>query len=36
MIIEDVGNIMKIVKGIIVKWTINKISAKKKANIMIS
>jgi hypothetical protein len=36
MIIEDVGNIMKIVKGIIVKWAINKKSAKKKANIMIS
>ena len=36
MIIEDVVNIMKIVKGIIVKWTINKKGTKKKANIKIS
>lgn len=35
MITEDVGNIMKIVKGIIIRWDINS-SSKKRANIVIS
>lgn len=35
MITEDVGNIMKIVKGIIIRWDINAAS-KKRANIVIS
>jgi hypothetical protein len=36
MINEDVGNIMKIVKGIIIKWSINKKDAKRKAKLRIS
>jgi hypothetical protein len=35
MITEDVSNIMKIVKGIIIKWDINKKSNKKRGKIVI-
>lgn len=36
MITEDVGNIMKIVKGIIIRWAINKNNAKKTSKLVIS
>lgn len=35
MISEDVNNIMKIVKGIVLKFTINKVLTKKKAKVII-
>jgi hypothetical protein len=36
MITEDVGNIMKIVKGIIIKWSINDKNKRKRAKLVIS
>lgn len=36
MITQDVSNIMRIVKGIIIKWSINDNKAKRRANLIIS
>ncbi len=35
MITEDVSNIMKIVKGIIIRWDINKRESKKTGKVLI-